>query len=163
MNVTHLCRACERTVRSEFDANSTEIVCSACGHATSIPAGAMAQRDDGAVEVTQCLVCPSTDLFARKNFPQHIGVTVVVIGLAASCIPWYFRNWWGTFAVLGATALIDLCLFLFLGNVVQCYRCQAQYRGVEGAEDQGAFNLEVHEKHRQQVARMGQEELKIKN
>jgi len=40
--------------------------------------------------------------------------------------------------------------------LVQCYRCQAQYRGVPGLESHGGFNLETHEKHRQQRLRLGQ-------
>jgi hypothetical protein len=45
-------------------------------------------------------------------------------------------------------------LYLTVGNVLHCYRCQAQYRGVPGLENHQPFNLETHEKHRQQEIRL---------
>lgn len=148
MNVTYLCPHCEATTRAEFTDESSELTCRRCGGVVSVPRGAVQGE-----EVHRCLVCPSTDLYLRKDFSQALGVTIVAVGLAASCIPWYFHWWYGTYAILFATALIDVILYLFTGNMVQCYRCQAQYRGVTESERHGAFNLEVHEKHRQQMAR----------
>jgi hypothetical protein len=40
--------------------------------------------------------------------------------------------------------------------VLNCYRCQAQYRDVPGLENHGGFDLETHERHRQQVARLAE-------
>ena len=61
-----------------------------------------------------------------------------------------------TYAVLFATALIDVVLYLAVGNLLQCYRCQAQYRGLGGLEGHQPFDLETHEKHRQQTIRLKQ-------
>jgi hypothetical protein len=62
-----------------------------------------------------------------------------------------------TYGVLFATALIDVVLYLTVGNVLQCYRCHAQYRGLPGLEHHQPFNLETHEKHRQQRIRLQQQ------
>jgi hypothetical protein len=59
--------------------------------------------------------------------------------------------------VLFATALIDVILYFAVGNVLQCYRCQAQYRGIPGLENYTGFNLETHEKHRQQKIRLAEQ------
>ena len=59
-----------------------------------------------------------------------------------------------TIPILMVTALIDVVLFLFVGEILECYRCHAQYEGVAGLEDHTGFDLEVHEKHRQQLARL---------
>jgi hypothetical protein len=106
--------------------------------------------------VARCLVCPSTDLFVRKDFSQALGITIIVIGFALSTVAWYYHQVIATYAILFATALIDAVLYLVMGNVLQCYRCEAQYRDVASLEDGPEFDLTVHEKHRQQEARLAQ-------
>ena len=50
--------------------------------------------------LVRCLVCPSADLFLRKDFPQRLGVGIVVVGLLASCVTWGMREMVATFASL---------------------------------------------------------------
>ena len=151
MNVTYTCPQCEETARSDFDAVSTRITCPWCAHAVDIPPAAVHGR-----EITRCLVCPSTDLYVRKDFPQRLGVLLVAIGVVGSSIAWAYVNVFWTFAILFATALADLGLFLIVGNALMCYRCHAQYRGVEQMDVHGAFDLETHERYRQMAARLEQ-------
>jgi hypothetical protein len=157
MNITYACLHCEQTTRAEFDENSTHLTCQHCAAERKIPEGAVT-----ASNVSRCLACPSEELYLRKDFPQRLGVAIVVTGLAASCIPWYFHNWYGTFAILFATALIDVVLFVVMGDMLQCYRCQAQYRGVPALEQHEAFSLETHERHRQQEARLAEHRHSVK-
>lgn len=103
----------------------------------------------------RCLACPSSDLYIRKAFPQRLGVAIVVVGFAISCVFWYFHRPIATFGVLFATAIIDALLFLLMGNVLSCYRCGAVYRRVEDLQNHAPFDLQVHERHRQQQARLG--------
>ncbi len=151
MNVTYRCLSCQQTTQVEFDQRSTAIPCAACGAQIEIPAGAVTGTG-----LSRCLVCPSSELFVRKDFSQALGVTIVVIGFVISSVFWYYRMALWTYGVLFATALIDVVLYLTVGNVLHCYRCQAQYRGVPGLDAHEPFDLETHEKHRQQVARMKQ-------
>jgi hypothetical protein len=97
-------------------------------------------------------------LYVRKDFSQTVGVTIVVIGFVASSVAWYFRQPLLTYGILFATALIDVVLYVTVGNLLQCYRCHAQYRGVEGLDQHESFNLETHEKYRQQAIRLAQAE-----
>jgi hypothetical protein len=157
MNITYACPQCEQTTRAELSEAREVLTCVHCGAERAVPAGAVSGEG-----VSRCLVCPSEELFLRKDFPQGLGVTIVAVGLAASCIPWYFHNWYATFAILFATALCDLVLFLFMGDMLQCYRCQAQYRGVPGLEGHEPFHLETHERHRQQQARLSQSRQTLK-
>jgi hypothetical protein len=108
--------------------------------------------DDG--KLCRCLVCPSTDLFVRKDFPQRLGVAVVVLGIVASSVAWGYSLPILTFGILLATALLDVVLFLVVPDALMCYRCGAQYRHAEGMDRHGAFSLETHERHRQHSARM---------
>lgn len=108
--------------------------------------------------LTRCIVCPSTDLFVRKDFPQGLGVAIVVLGFAVSCITWYLYMVMATFAVLFATALADLALYLIVGDSLVCYRCRARYRDVDEIDQHEHFDLETHERYRQHAARLAQTE-----
>lgn len=151
MNVTYACPSCQALQRTAVDPHTEQLTCSGCGAQIRPPADAWEGQ-----HLRRCLVCPSTDLFVRKAFPQRLGVTIVVAGFAASCVAWNFYYVYLTFGILFATALIDVVLYLVVGNLLMCYRCQAQYRGVEGLERHGGFELETHERHRQQLARIAE-------
>jgi hypothetical protein len=83
-----------------------------------------------------------------------LGVALVVLGFVGSSIAWanYYVLW--TFAILFVTALVDLLLYIVMGESLTCYRCSAQYRGFEEIERHGGFDLETHERYRQMAARM---------
>ena len=151
MNVTFRCPHCEQLGRRDFDAASRSLVCPNCPATWPVPEGAVADE-----KLWQCLVCPSTELFIRKDFSQALGVTIVALGFIISSVFWYYRMPLWTYGVLFATALIDVVLYLFVGNVLNCYRCQAQYRGIPGLENHEPFNLETHERHRQQAIRLAE-------
>ncbi len=149
MNVTFSCPKCHQGTRTEVAADDSELTCAQCGQTITIPADALS-----AGQLARCLVCPSTDLFVRKDFPQRLGVAIVVVGIVGSSIAWGYSLPILTFAVLFATALVDVVLYLLVPDALMCYRCGAQYRGAEGMAGHGAFNLETHERYRQQAARM---------
>jgi hypothetical protein len=81
-------------------------------------------------------------------------VALVGIGIVGSSIAWFYTNLMWTFGILFATALVDVLLYALVGDALMCYRCDAQYRGVEEIESHGQFDLETHEKYRQLAARM---------
>lgn len=149
MNVTFSCPRCHEGARTSVASDDKSLTCPQCKQEITIPAGAI---EDGAL--CRCLVCPSTDLFVRKDFPQRLGVGIVVVGIVGSCIAWGFHLLILTFAILFATALFDVVLFLIVPDALMCYRCGAQYRLADGMARHGAFNLETHERYRQQTARM---------
>ena len=149
MNVTYNCPACHRTTRSHLAPDQASISCAHCQQTINIPPNAIQGQ-----QINRCLVCPSTELFARKDFPQRLGVALVVIGFVGSSIAWFNYQVLLTFAILFVTALIDLALYIVMGESLTCYRCHAQYRGFEEIEKHGGFDLETHERYRQMAARM---------
>jgi hypothetical protein len=153
MNVTYVCPQCEQSTRAEGTAAGLELRCAACGHTLPLPAEALSP--DG--ELHACVVCGCRELFVRKDFPQRLGVAIVVCGFLASSIALAFHLRYVSYAILFATALIDLVLYLTVKNMLQCYRCQAVYRGLGGLEAFEPFNLETHERFRQQAIRMAQQ------
>lgn len=149
MNVTYHCPECHSTVRSAIGAGAQRIECPACRQPIELPPEAISVG-----QLNRCLVCPSTELYARKDFPQRLGVALVIFGFVASSIAWANYQVLWSFAILFGTALIDLILYLVMGESLTCYRCHAQYRGFENIEVHGGFNLETHERYRQQAARL---------
>lgn len=151
MQVMYACPHCERTVSNSDVDGRSPLVCPACAARIEPPADALSGE-----RLERCLVCPSQDLFVRKDFPQRLGVAIVVVGFVGSSIAWYFYWTATTFGILFATALIDVLLYVGVGNVLMCYRCGAQYRGLPKLDQYGGFELETHERYRQQAARLGE-------
>lgn len=149
MNVTFACPRCQESSRAEIAAHDETLRCSHCE--AELPIEPDVMTDEG---LKQCLVCGSHELFIRKDFPQRLGVGLVVVGFIASSIAWSQYMTLLTFAILFATALIDVVLYLVMGEALECYRCHAQYRNAPGIDKHGAFNLETHERHRQLAARL---------
>jgi len=152
MNVAFRCPQCDQIGRVEFDAGTRELACPNCPAKWPIPAGVVAEE-----KLWQCLVCPSTELYVRKDFSQQLGVAIVVAGCVVSSVFLFYRWIYWSYAALFATALIDAVVYLFAGNLLHCYRCQALYRGVPGLDNHGGFDLETHEKHRQQKIRLAEQ------
>lgn len=153
MNVKYCCTACDQTTSSTIDRESSTVACMHCGAQIQFPADAI--RDG---ELQRCLVCPSTELFVRKDFSQRVGLSIIVLGFIASSIALAYHHSVLSLAILIGTALLDAGLFLITGNVLTCYRCRCEYREVENLEHHPGFRLEVHERYRQQAARLADAE-----
>ncbi len=151
MNVLFACPHCSATVRSEAPPQTRPFVCPHC----ALPVPTLSEPLDQG-QLNKCLICPSTDLFVRKDFPQRLGVAIVAVGILASSVAWGFQRPLLTYAILFATALLDVVLYFVVPNALMCYRCGAQYRDVPGIDSHGAFDLETHERHRQHQARLKQ-------
>ena len=104
----------------------------------------------------ECLVCGCKELFIRKNFSQRLGVAVVVIAAVSSAVAWAYYMWYTAYGILFAAALLDLYLYFTIGNLLQCYRCHTEYRGLPHLDDHAAFSLETHERYRQQAIRLAE-------
>jgi hypothetical protein len=161
--MTYACPACEATVSLDHVESAAALACPNCGDVVNMPVDAVfwtgpggepTAAGTGTARLRRCMVCPGTELFSRKDFPQRLGVGIVVAGLAASCVTWAWRLLVPTFAILFGTALVDVVLYLVMPECLTCYRCGARYRGAEGAF--GGFDLETHEKHRQRRIRLRQ-------
>jgi len=152
MRITYACPSCGATTQADDVETLATLECRACGSRIAVPPNAVA-RDGERPRPTRCLVCPGTELFVRKDFPQRLGVAIVTVGLAASCVAWAYRELAATFAILFGSALLDVVLYFLMPDCLSCYRCGARYRGPGIADAFAGFDLETHEKHRQLAAR----------
>jgi hypothetical protein len=116
---------------------------------------------EGAVEhgiLRYCPCCATTDLYIQKDFPQGLGLAIVVVGFAVSTVYWYYERPIPAFAVLLASALLDMLLYYKVPDVTICYRCLSQIRG-PGSNPEGIyqpFDLAIGERYRQERLRIEQ-------
>jgi hypothetical protein len=150
MNVSFRCARCGHSNQVELDRALQQIGCSACDQSWAVPPQAIG---DG--QLGRCVVCPCTELFVRKDFPRFLGVSIIAAGIVASTIAWAMYRPITTFAILGATALLDLVVYGLVGDVLECYRCHAEYRAVN-VQSHAAFEMTTYEAQRQHVARLAQ-------
>ena len=151
MNVTYTCQHCERATQTDVPLGATELSCRHCNAPTSIGV-----EDVTNGKLSACLLCGCRELFARKDFSQRLGVSIVVLGFLLSTIAWDFHFRFLSYAILFATALIDVVMYFTVGNLFQCYRCHAEYRRLAGLGDYAPFDLATHERFRQQAFRLAQ-------
>jgi len=97
--------------------------------------------------VVRCAACPGREFFIRKDFPQKIGLLLVVVfGIVATVF--YAKQQIGmTFATLATVVVIDAAIYLFVGKVTVCYRCRTEYRGVAKNPEHEGFDLATSEKY----------------
>jgi hypothetical protein len=148
VKVYYACPNCQSVNEGSWEGPGNSLQCLACGYKCTADA---IFDEEGALQ--NCVVCGSHDLFVRKDFPQRLGISIVVIGFILSTIAWYMHYVLWSFAALFATAFVDLILFFTMGNLLECYRCHAQIRGTEQQTRARPFDLEIHERYRQQAAR----------
>ncbi|MCP3693275.1 MAG: hypothetical protein GY917_13835 [Planctomycetaceae bacterium] len=156
MNVTYLCPQCEQATRSELSLETSTIMCHACQHQPPLASQALqGGPETDQAQLQHCLICGNEDLFIRKDFSQRLGILIIAIGFTASSIAWY-HYWTNTsYLILFCSALLDLALYSIVGNLLRCYRCNSEFRGLSG-ENHSHFDLELHERYRQQAARLAE-------
>lgn len=96
-----------------------------------------------------CPKCGCRDLFVRKDFPQRLGLTVVVVAAVSFLVlaAWRQLFWIGALVLLAAV-IVDAVLYLWVPKITVCYRCRAEFRGPLNPAHEG-FDLSVGEKYRQ--------------
>jgi len=83
---------------------------------------------------------------------------ILVLACLASTVTYWLYDKWLTWAILIGSALFDGLLYLWVKDVIVCYRCQAHFRGVAANAEHKPFELTIHERYRQE--RLRREQLK---
>jgi hypothetical protein len=99
-----------------------------------------------------CPMCGCRDLFIRKDFPQKVGIAIVIsAALVFIMLASRRSTFWVGACVLVASAVIDGLLYLFVPRVTVCYRCRAEFREVPINPAHHGFELATAEKYRSNV------------
>ncbi|MGC8638834.1 MAG: hypothetical protein ACP5XB_03015 [Isosphaeraceae bacterium] len=151
MELTFQCLNCGSVNRVEQVETAERGMCEHCHAERPLHREAIA---DG--ELLACPLCATTDLYIQKDFPQGLGLFIVIVGFVISTVFWYFEMPLVTYAVLLASALLDMILYYRVPDVTICYRCLSQARG-PGSNPHGRispFDLAVGERYRQERIRV---------
>jgi hypothetical protein len=92
------------------------------------------------------------DLYRRKDFPHWLGMSLLVAACVVSVVTYGLYQWWLTWGILIGTAVFDGLLYLWVGDVIVCYRCNAHHRGLS-ADRHPPYELTVGERYRQERIR----------
>lgn len=120
-----------------------------CGHAKMLRVPQLSAEQ----KLTACVACGNAQLYRQKNFPQWLGLSL----LAAACTAFFVLS--GLYmkelawTILLGSAAFDLLLYLLVGDVVVCYRCQARHYGLPRQKSYDPFDLAIAEKYRQERLR----------
>ena len=150
MNIRLFCSECATPVRLTVP-GPAEWQCPRCDHLVRMPAGEVVPY------LSACLVCGNHELYKKKDFPHALGMGILVAACLASTVTYGLYDKWLTWAILIGSAAFDGLLYLWVKDVIVCYRCNAEYRGVPAVVTYAPFELTVHERYRQE--RMRREQL----
>jgi hypothetical protein len=103
-----------------------------------------------------CAICGNAELYKKKNFPHGLGMGILVAALAASTVTYLLYLKVLTWAILVGSAAFDGLLYLWVGDAVVCYRCNAHHAGIQAGPAHKPFELTVHERYRQERLRREQ-------
>ena len=151
MELTYVCRACGVVDRVGSVGEPSILACPACGDERPVAASSL---DDHRLKA--CAACGTVDLYSQKDFPQGLGLTIVIVGFIISTVFWYLERPLWTYAILLTSGLLDMVLYYRVPNVTICYRCLAQHRGI-GSNPEGRFkffDLAIGERYRQEKIRV---------
>ncbi len=149
MNVRFACPVCEQSARLEL-VGLSEWQCPDCDHLVPL-----SSRGDHP-ELRTCALCGNTELYKKKDFPHGLGLTILTVACLASTIPYWLYHQWLTWTILIGSAVVDGLLYLWVGDVVVCYRCDAHYRGLTPGAEHKPFELGIAERYRQERLRREQ-------
>jgi predicted RNA-binding Zn-ribbon protein involved in translation (DUF1610 family) len=153
MELTFECPGCGAVNRTNQAESASEFVCRHCGHVRTAHSGSLTPEG-----LVHCPFCGTEKLYIQKDFPQGLGLTIVIAGFAWATWFWYWVRPVAAYAVLIGSALLDLVLWKKVPDVTICYRCLGQLRGSE-VKPVGRFmpfDLEIGETFRQERMRIAE-------
>ncbi|MFN0199753.1 MAG: hypothetical protein ACKVT0_23615 [Planctomycetaceae bacterium] len=143
MHIQFLCPHCSQPVTAESEQWLDVIRCSHCQWERIVPAA------DG--QLQGCPVCGCDDLWRQKNFPQGLGLSMVALAALLSTWAWWLYEPVWALGILLFFALIDWGLYMFMPDVLVCYRCRTRLSGMPDEATVPKFDLEIQERYRQQA------------
>jgi len=149
VNVRFACPECG--TEHEIQAPTDPVWRCECGHEQHL---ILPGADD--TRLISCVTCGNGQVYRRKNFPQWLGMLL----LAGACTAFFILQGLylptAAWIILLGSAAFDLVLYLIVGDVIVCYRCQARHYGLPRQKAYDPFELATAEKFRQEKLRRQQ-------
>lgn len=96
--------------------------------------------------IKTCAICGGREFFVRKDFPQKLGLLIVIV-FGALAIYAFTVSPLLAFGVLASAVVIDLLIYALIGRVTTCYACRAEYRKCRLNPAHEGFDLASSEKY----------------
>jgi hypothetical protein len=145
VKISFCCPVCDYSDRVTLPA-AAAWQCPHCDHLLSLPA----EVDPS---LPACAVCGNPELYKKKDFPHGLGMTIFVLACVLSVFYYARHEFWVTWAILISSALFDGLLYLWVKDVIVCYRCDAHHRGIVPGPEHKPFELTIGERYRQERIR----------
>ena len=149
MNIRFACPECDHPGRWHVQA-AESWQCPACDHRLDFATPPAGQA------LAACAVCGTVELYRKKDFPHWLGMLLLVAACVAFLVTNSLRQQWLAWGILLGSALIDGVLYLVVGDVIVCYRCEAHHRGFAPNPLPGPYELTIGERYRQERLRREQ-------
>ena len=149
MNVQFACPDCQHVARLNL-LQTTDWQCPRCDSLARIPIWA---AENG---LHECALCGNGELYKKKDFPHWLGLTILTAACLGSILPYGLYHQWWTWLILIGSAAFDGLLYLWVGDVIVCYRCNAHFRHVAPNGGYKPFELGIAERYRQESIRRQQ-------
>jgi len=149
MQIVFACPTCGGHNVAELNSETADLQCGSCSWQRPV-----SEENRASQEPQSCVVCGCGDLWRQKDFPQRIGVLMVASGALISTFFWWFMEPAKAIGVLLVFALIDGVLYALMRDVLVCYRCRSRHRRTAFDGRHERFNLETHERYRQEAIRL---------
>jgi hypothetical protein len=136
---------CGKRVRCAVDqAGARNVTCPNCSTARTIDFDDDLIRTD---RITVCPACQGSEFFIRKDFPQRLGLAIVV-GAGLASVWLLGRNVVWAYGVLGSAVAVDFLIYWFIPKVTVCYQCRSEFRDMPMNPSHSGFDLATAEKYR---------------
>jgi hypothetical protein len=99
------------------------------------------------------MICGNFELYKKKAFPHWLGLSLLTVACLAFLVLNGTRQPWWAWAFLLGSALVDGLLYLWVGDVVVCYRCGAHHSCPSAGAGHQPFELIIAERYRQERLR----------
>jgi hypothetical protein len=129
--------------------------CAGCDHALTLPPAVTA------AELPACVVCGNPELYKKKDFPHWLGLAILTVACLSFLALMGLYHQWLAWVILIGSAIFDGLLYLWVGDVIVCYRCGAHYRRITPGPRHQPFDLGIAERYRQE--RLRREQLQAEN
>ena len=134
MELTFECPHCRMIDHTDGVESASEALCRHCLKSRPLRPGSF----DATGAPLGCPVCGGAHLYLRKDFPQGLGLAIVLSGFAAASAFWYHGSPLTAYLALGVALLADAVLYRWAPGVLGCYGGGGQLRG-PGVDRGGRF------------------------
>ena len=140
MNVVFPCPHCARPGKADLTSPS-EWQCAGCGYRLVL--------EPPTPDLPTCAICGNHEFYKKKDFPHRLGMAILIGACVLSVITHllYLQMW--TWTILIGSAAFDGLLYLWVGDAIVCYRCNANFRNVKTAKSFPPFEIVIGERYRQ--------------